>query len=81
MHLNHKLGEIMQVDWVGDTAAVIDTVTGEIIPTYLFVLSLPYSGYAYAESFFSMNQECWIAAHVNAFRYYGGDTPYFNVTI
>lgn len=34
MHLNHKPGEIMQVDWAGDTAAVIDTVTGEIIPAY-----------------------------------------------
>lgn len=41
MHLNHKPGEIMQVDWAGDTAAVIDTVTGEIIPAYLFV---EYSG-------------------------------------
>lgn len=26
------------------------------------------------EAFFSMNQECWIAAHVNAFRYYGDVT-------
>ena len=26
------------------------------------------------EAFFSMNQECWIAAHVNAFRYFGGVT-------
>ena len=25
MHLNHKPGEVMQVDWAGDTAAVIDT--------------------------------------------------------
>ena len=74
MHLNHKPGEIMQVDWAGDTASVTDTVTGEIIPAYLFVSSLPYSGYAYAEAFFSMNQENWIAAHVNAFRYYGGVT-------
>ena len=57
MHLNHKPGEIMQVDWAGDTASVIDTVTGEIIPAYLFVASLPYSGYAYVEAFFSMNQE------------------------
>ena len=24
MHLNHKPGEIMQVDWAGDTAAVVD---------------------------------------------------------
>ena len=74
MHLNHKPGEIMQVDWAGDTASVIDTVTGEIIPAYLFVASLPYSGYAYVEAFFSMNQECWIAAHVNAFKYFGGVT-------
>lgn len=28
MHLNHKPGEIMQVDWAGDTAFVIDTDTG-----------------------------------------------------
>lgn len=74
MHLNHKPGEIMQVDWAGDTASVIDTVTGEIIPAYIFVASLPYSGYAYVEAFFSMNRECWIAAHVNAFKYFGGVT-------
>ena len=30
MHLNHKPGEVMQVDWAGDTAAVIDTDTGEL---------------------------------------------------
>lgn len=34
MHLNHKPGEVMQVDWAGDAAAVIDTDTGEIIPAY-----------------------------------------------
>lgn len=74
LHLNHKPGEIIQVDWAGDTATVIDTDTGEAIPAYVFVSSLPYSGYAYVEAFFSMNQERWIAAHVNAFRYYGGVT-------
>jgi len=72
MHLNHKPGEIMQVDWAGDTAAVIDTDTGEAIPAYVFVASLPYSGYSYVEAFFSMNQECWTAAHVNAYKYFGG---------
>ena len=74
MHLNHKPGEILQVDWAGDTAAIVDTDTGEAIPAYVFVSSLPCSGYAYVEAFFSMNQECWIAAHVNAFRYFGGVT-------
>ena len=51
MHLNHKPGEVMQVDWAGDTAAVIDTDTGEIIPAYVFVATLPYSGYSYVETF------------------------------
>lgn len=52
MHLNHKPGDIMQVDWAGDTAAVVDTDTGEIIPAYVFVATLPYSGYSYVEAFF-----------------------------
>ena len=52
MHLNHKPGEIMQVDWAGDTASVIDTDTGKIIPAYVFVATLPYSGYSYVEAFF-----------------------------
>ena len=72
MHINHKPGEIMQVDWAGDKAGVVNTDTGEIMPAYLFVAVLPYSGYAYVESFFSMNQECWTTAHVNAYKYFGG---------
>ena len=74
MHLNHKPGEIMQVDRAGDTASVTDTDTGEIIPAYVFVATLPYSGYSYVEAFFSMNQEDWTAAHVNAYKYFGGGT-------
>jgi transposase len=72
MHLEHKPGEIMQADWAGDTAHIIDTDTGEPIPVYVFVATLPYSGYSYVEGFFSMDQECWTTAHVNAFRYFGG---------
>ena len=74
MHLSHKPGEVMQVDWAGDTVAVIDTDTGEMIPVYVFVATLPYSGYSYVEAFFSMNQESWTAAHVNAYKYFGGVT-------
>jgi transposase len=46
MHLNHKPGEIMQVDWAGDTIGIIDTATGELIKVYIFVATLPYSGYS-----------------------------------
>ena len=62
------------MDWAGDTAAVIDTDTGKIIPAYVFVATLPYSGYSYVEAFFSMNQESWTTAHVNAYKYFGGVT-------
>ena len=74
MHLNHKPGETMQVDWAGDTMGIVDTDTGELIPAYLFVSVLPYSGYAYAEAFLDEKQEAWINAHVNAYRYFGGVT-------
>ena len=40
MHLEHKPGEIMQVDWSGDTTRIIDTDTGEAIKLYIFVATL-----------------------------------------
>ena len=72
MHLNHKPGEILQVDWAGDTAAIVDPENGEIIPAYVFVATLPCSAYSYVEAFLSMDQEAWTTAHVNAFNYFGG---------
>jgi len=72
MHINRKPGETMEVDWAGQTVGLIDSDTGEILDTYVFVAVLPYSGYAYAEAFLRQNQEAWIAAHVNAYNYFGG---------
>ena len=74
MRLTHKPGEMMQVDWAGQTAFLVDTDTGELIKAYVFVAVLPYSGYAYVEAFLSRDQESWISAHVNAYRYFGGAT-------
>ena len=61
----------MQADWAGDTAAIVDSETGEIIPAYGFVATLPCSAYSYVEAFLSMNQEVWTTAHVNAFNDFG----------
>lgn len=36
MHLNHKAGEVLQVDWAGQTAFIVDTDTGELIKAYIF---------------------------------------------
>ncbi|MDR0498914.1 MAG: IS21 family transposase [Holophagales bacterium] len=72
--IEHKPGDLMETDWAGTTVDIIDTDTGELIPAHLFVAALPYSGYAYVEAFFSEKQDCWIAGHVNAYRYFGGVT-------
>lgn len=74
MHINRKPGEIMEVDWAGQTAHLIDADTGENLGAYVFVAALPYSGYSYAEAFLTQNQEAWIAAHVNAYSFFGGVT-------
>ena len=72
MRINHKPGEIMEVDWAGQTAFIRDTNTGNQIKAYIFIAVLPYSGYTYAEAFLSQDQQAWIQAHVNAFEYFGG---------
>jgi transposase len=74
MHINRKPGEIMEVDWAGQTAFIVDSDTGEALDAYLFVAALPYSGYAYAEAFMDQKQDAWTAAHVNAYNFFGGVT-------
>lgn len=74
MHIERKPGEQMEVDWAGGTMEITDNITGGSVPAYGFVAVLPYSGYAYVEAFPSRNQENWIAAHVNAYRHFGGST-------
>ncbi|MEG0309225.1 MAG: IS21 family transposase [Clostridium sp.] len=74
MHIDHKPGEKLEVDWAGNTAKVVDRNTGDIVKAYVFVAALPCSQYAYVEAFLSMNIDCWIAAHVNAYKFFGGVT-------
>jgi transposase len=74
LHIHHKPGNRMEVDWAGDTAHILHNISGEHIPVYVFIAVLPYSGYAYAEGFLSQNLESWIAAHVNAYQFFGGST-------
>lgn len=74
MRLRHKPGEKLQVDWAGQTAFIKDNITGDQIKAYIFVATLPYSGYSYVEAFLSMNMENWIQAHINCFKYFNGVT-------
>src|SRR5574344_557106 len=72
MHMPRKPGEQIEVDWAGQTMLVVDRDSGETSPAYIFVGVLSYSGYAYVEACTAMDQSCWITAHVEMFRYFGG---------
>ena len=74
MHINHRPGELLEVDWAGKTASIKNTDGGDPIKAYIFVAALPYSGYGYVEAFLSEDENSWIAAHVNAYQYIGGVT-------
>ncbi|MBM7581165.1 IS21 family transposase [Jeotgalibacillus terrae] len=72
MRIKRKPGELLEVDWAGQTMSLKDQLTGEDISVYIFVSALPCSQYAYVEGFLSMNAEAWITAHIHAFQFYGG---------
>jgi len=75
MHIDRRPGEQVQVDWVGSTMEVCDPDIGELAKVHIFVASLPFSGYMYAEGFYRMDAEAWITAHVHAFSHFGGTAP------
>lgn len=72
MRIQHKPGDAIQVDWVGDTVPVYDSVTGAQSAAYLFVAVLPCNCYVYAEACDDMKTENWLNRHVHAFNYFGG---------
>ncbi|CAM5223335.1 IS21 family transposase ISPpu7 [Ureibacillus acetophenoni] len=74
LRIRRKPGEIMEVDWAGSTAFIIDRDTGEKIKAYIFVATLPCSQFSYAEATLSMDLHSWIGAHINAYEYFGGAT-------
>ena len=74
MHLQHKPGDKCMVDWSGTTMKIYDRVTGEDCKCYLFVATLPFSMYCYAEACLTMQEEDWINCHIHMYRYFGGVT-------
>ena len=74
MHIQHKPGDVMQVDWAGNTIPIHDKVTGEVEDAYLFVAVLPCSCYVYARACADMASENWLTSHVQAYNFFGGVT-------
>ena len=75
MHIPHKPGEQIEVDWAGDPAHIVDPDTGEVTDVWLFVGVLTYSQYTFVEGFLNERTGNWIKAHVRMFEFFGGVTP------
>ena len=53
---------------------IVDRNTGEVIPVFLFVATLPYSQYSYVEPCLNMKENTWLRCNVNMFEFFGGTT-------
>jgi transposase len=72
MRQEHKLGEKVFVDWAGDPLAVIDPLSGEVRPCYLFLGVLGASNYTFAEPALSQDSASFLSLHVHMFEFFGG---------
>jgi transposase len=74
MHMNHKAGDKMYVDYAGKTLSIIDKETGEIKDVQFFVAILGASQYTYSEASMSQKKEDFVTSVENAMRFFEG-TP------
>jgi transposase len=74
MHIQHKSGDKMYVDYAGKTLSIVDKSTGEIKQVQFFVAILGASQYTYAEASMSQQKEDFVNSVENAIRFFGG-TP------
>jgi transposase len=72
MHLEHKAGEKMFVDFAGKKLHYTDRGTGEVIPCEVFVATLGCSSYVYAEAIESQKMEPFIGVLGNTLFFFGG---------
>ena len=72
MHIEHKAGEKMFVDYPGKKLMVYDRATGVGREVETLVAILGASQLTYAEATESQKKEDWIQSNGRALRYYGG---------
>ena len=72
MHMEHKAGDKMFVDFTGIKQSIISARTGETTQLEVFVAVLGSSQQCYIEAVKSQKKEDWIKANENALRFFGG---------
>ena len=71
MHIDHKAGDKMLVDYTGHKMGITDPKTGKIIQCEVFVAILPASQLTYAEASGNQTQEGFMRSNERALRYFG----------
>ena len=74
MHIEHKAGDKMFVDYAGDKLVIVDSTTGKEQLVEVFVAILGSSQLTYAEASLSQKSEDWIRSNERAFIYFNGVT-------
>ncbi|MBA3678573.1 MAG: IS21 family transposase [Sphingosinicella sp.] len=72
MHIEHKAGDKLYVDFAGEKLSIVDKQTGEIQQVEVFVAILGASQLTYVEAVMSQQKEDFIGACESALHYYGG---------
>lgn len=72
MHIKHKAGDKMFVDYAGDKLSYYDKASGKDVEVEVFVAILGASGLTYAEGSVSQEKPEWIRSNERAIHYFGG---------
>jgi len=72
MHLEHKAGEKMFVDYTGKKLKISEDTAGKEKEVEVFVAILPASSLTYVEATETQRKEDWLKANQNALSYFGG---------
>jgi transposase len=72
MHMEHKAGDKVYIDFAGEKLSIIDKDTGEVRYVEVFAAILGCSQLTYVEAVYSQKKEDLIGACENALHYFGG---------
>jgi transposase len=72
MHIEHKAGDKLFIDFAGDKLTIVDRQSGEIQKVEVFVAILGASQLTYVEAVSTQTKEDLITATENALQYYTG---------
>ncbi|MWD30549.1 IS21 family transposase, partial [Aquicoccus sp. SCR17] len=72
MHMEHKAGDKLFIDFTGKKLHIVDRETGELKELEVFVCILGSSQYTYVEACASQKLEDFIRCTENALWFYGG---------